>query len=74
MFTVVVADPPLKSLMFLPVNDVRDEGVAGSNPATPTNKINYLAKSNFEAPGVRDRNGDRNGLSRSGRRSGFAAM
>ena len=41
---------------------VRDEGVAGSNPATPTNKIKDLRRRNFEAQACRDRNGDRNAL------------
>jgi hypothetical protein len=33
---------PNKINVLMAENDVRDAGVAGSNPATPTNKIKYL--------------------------------
>jgi hypothetical protein len=40
---------------------VRDEGVAGSNPATPTIHIRHLEPSKPMVPQFRDRLRDRNG-------------
>ena len=39
---------------------VRDEGVAGSNPATPTNQINDLLRWDFRKISYGDSYGDRN--------------
>jgi hypothetical protein len=41
---------------------VRDEGVAGSNPATPTNQINDLLRWGFRKISYGDSYGDRNPL------------
>jgi hypothetical protein len=52
---------------------VRDEGVAGSNPATPTNKINNLLRWNFPKIRYGDSYGDRNPRLRSARIFGAPA-
>jgi hypothetical protein len=54
------ADDLIAAVWQREYNLVRDEGVAGSNPATPTNHIKDLSKIRDRNPLRCDRNGDRN--------------